>query len=502
MVAAVMALSTWVWPQVKAGGSGGTTSVALVTAKKQLVRGQLQEAETSLWGVLSSDPNNEEALRMLGAVRVKQNRFPEAEALFRRVVQINAKSAAGLRDLGEALAIQNKIPEAIDQYKKAEELAPHDTDVKVELARLYVSTGQFQPALATLDDVPAARFPLEALPVKAAALIAVGKREAASSLIDRAKGSAVVEGEIAEVFLEGRLPDEALRALALIPSGNARQSARYLYLKGRALAAKGQSEAARSTLRQAVAADPKSADALVALAELYANENQHSDAMAALEKARAIHPDSLPVLRHLVVEATKAGDSKMSVNAASDLADKSPDNAGDLYLAGAAMLQQNVQGASSVLEKYVALRSDNAKAWMGLGMAYVQQERYVQARKPLERAIELDPTLAEAHYELGVVAKNEANAGEAIDHLQKAVQLEPRHASAYRTLGSLYLQGGDLEKSRDALEHAEAIDPNNLQTQYDLGLVLNKLGRTELARQHMEQYRKLKEAQGPGERRD
>src|SRR5579864_5406511 len=88
----------------------------------------------------------------------------------------------------EALAIQNKTPEAIDQYKKAEELAPHDTDVKVELARLYVSTGQFQPALATLDDVPTARFPLEALPVNAAALIAVGKREAASNLIDRAKG--------------------------------------------------------------------------------------------------------------------------------------------------------------------------------------------------------------------------------------------------------------------------------------------------------------------------
>jgi hypothetical protein len=35
-----------------------------------------------------------------------------------------------------------------------------------------------------------------------------------------------------------------------------------------------------------------------------------------------------------------------------------------------------------------------------------------------------------------------------------------------------------------------------VQTEYDLGLVFNKLGKTELARQHMEQFRKLKLAGG------
>jgi Flp pilus assembly protein TadD len=80
--------------------------------------------------------------------------------------------------------------------------------------------------------------------------------------------------------------------------------------------------------------------------------------------------------------------------------------------------------------------------------------------------------------------------------LQRALQLQPKHAGALRILGNLYLQSGELEKAQETLERAEVVDPNNVQTEYDLGLVFNKLGKTELARQHMEQFRKLKQAGG------
>ena len=475
---------------------------SLTAAKSQLTHGDLQGAETSLWSVLQSDPDNEEALILLGTIRGRQQRFAEAEALFRRVLQINPKSVAAHRSLGKALAVQDKVPEAIVQYKAAEALSPHDDALKVELARLYAGSGQFEQAVTTLEGIPQARFPVEAIPVKAASLIAVGRKGDAIRLIEPAQGSPSAELDLAQVFLDSKLPDEALRSLEMASTGFKRRPARFYYLKGRALATKGETGAAVAVLRQGLVEDPKSADVLVALAEIYSEENKHNDAVAALEKAQALNPDALPVLRHLVVEATKAGNRPAALDAASALSDKSANNPDDLYLAGAAMLEQNVQGASMVLEKYVALRPDNAKAWMGLGIAYVQQEHYAQARKPLERAIELDSTLAEAEYQLGLVAKNEAKADEAIQHLQRALQLQPRHAGALRTLGNLYLQSGNLEEARKALESAEAIDPNNLQTEYDLGLVLNKLGKTELARQHMERFRKLKEAQGPSDRHD
>lgn len=487
------------------GGFGGlrlaaaqaskTASPGLAEAKMQLAHQDLAGAEKSLWTVLSADPNDQEALTLLGVIRGKQQRYPEAEALFRRILQINPKSAEGHRNLGKILAVQNKMPDAIAELKAAGDLAPHDIGLKVERANLYAANGQFPEALTVLDAIPSAKFPLDAIRVKAACLVSEGKATEADHLVDQARGSPATELDLAEVFLDGNLPDKALRALDVASQGFKQRPPRFYSLKGRALAAKGQVIPARTALNQALAGDPHSSEALITLAEIDSAENKHVDAVEVLKKAQARNPDSLLILRHLVEEATKAGDTKAALEAASALSERSPNNAEDLYLSGAAMLNQNVQGASSILEKYVALRPENAKGWMGLGIAYVQQERYSQAREPLEKALSLDPTLAEAEYELAIVAKNDGKLDEAIRHLERAQQLQPNHVNALRMLGNLYLAMGQLEKARAALERAEAIDPNNMRTEYDLGLVLNKLGETELARQHMEQFQKLKAAQ-------
>jgi tetratricopeptide (TPR) repeat protein len=469
-------------------------------AQSQLARGELADAETSLWTLLTANPNDEAALTLLATIRGRQQRYPEAEALFHRVLQLNANSLAAHRGLGSVLIAEDRADEAIEQCKAALDLAPNDLGLKVEIAHLYAGGGQFQQALSVLQTIPQNRFPTEAIPVKAASLLALGRGAEASRLPEQAKNSSSAELDLAEVFLDAKLPDQALRSLEFAGAILKRRSPRFYYLQGRAARAMGQTEAALGSLKQALASDPNSVETLIAIAELRADQGQHKDAVSELQKALRLSPDNVVVLRHLVVEATKAGDGQAALDAASALADKGPENADDLYLAGAAMLQQNSAGASTVLEKYVALRADNAKAWLGLGMAYVQQHKYSEARAPLERSLKLDPNSSEAEYQLGVVAKNVGTSDEAIPHFERAVKLQPRHAKALWNLGNLYLQSGDLQKAQENLQLAEAIDPNNLETEYDLGLVLSKLGKPELAREHFDRYRKLKEAQPPADR--
>lgn len=489
-------------PQVRKDASAGSqkTGDSLAKARTQFAHGDLGGAETSLWTVLATNPDQEQALTLLGTIRGRQQRYTESEALFRRVLQINANSGMAHRGLGSAFIAENHIDDAIEQYKAAMDLAPEDLGLKVEVAHLYAGRGQFPQALALLQAIPQNRFPAEAIPVKAASILAVGKSADVLPLVEQAKGFPLAEIELAEVFLDAKLPDQALRCLAFAAENLKRRPARFYYLQGRALQAKGEPRLALVALQQALVADPKSADTLVALAELYAVQNRHGDAVTALQKALTLAPDNVVVLRHLVVEATKTGKGQAALDAASELAAKSPDNPDDLYLAGAAMLQENSAAASTVLEKYVALRTDNAKAWLGLGMAYVQQQKYSEARGPLEHSVRLDPKIAEAEYQLGVVAKNEGGSAEAIQHFQRAVTLQPQHAKALWSLGNLYLQSGDLQKSQEALQSAEVIDPNNLETEYDLGLVLGKLGKTAMAREHFERFRKLKDAQPPAAR--
>lgn len=479
--------STYAWPQKEQTNRPSPVAAA----RAQISRGQLDGAEKTLWTVLSSDPNQPEALTLFGIVRGRQKRYAEAEALFRRVLQLEPTSLLAHRNLASALIAQNKPDAAIEEYKEVIKLAPQDQAAKLELAHLYLGRGEFAEALSTLAGIPRNRFPPDAIPAQAASLLGLGRREEAAALIPRTKRSPALAAELAEVFLDGNAPEYAIQAADAALAGSQRAPARLYYLKGRALQATGNSSAALSNLRQALARDPKSVDTLVAIAALEASRNNHAKALALLKRAYALQPTSTAVLRPLVVEGIKGGDSKAALVAAQTLAENS-DNLDDLYLAAAAMLDgQNFTTATSIFEKYVSQRPNDSKGFLGFGMALLAQQHYEEGSKALERSLQIDPNQPDAEYQLGIVANHKGAGPEAVQHFERAVQLQPRHAKALASLGEQYLQIGHLDKANRVLEGSVALNPNNAKAQYDLALVLFKLGKTEEAKQHMERSRAL-----------
>ncbi len=479
---------------------GRTTSTSPVaTARVEISRGQLDAAEKTLWTVLSYNPNDSDALTLLGIVRGRQKRYAETEALFRRVLQLEPKSLVAHRNLAEALMAQNKPEAALEEYKEVVKLAPQDYAAKLELAHLYLGRGEFAEALSNLASIPKDHLPLDAIPTQAAALLGMGRREEAAALIPRAKQSPGIAAELAGVFLDGNAPEYAIQTVDAALAGSQHAPARLYYIKARALQATGNSSAALIDLRQALSRDPKSVDALLAIAALEASRNKHEESLEFLKRAYALQPDSSAVLHPLVVEAMKAGETKTALRAAQALADKNPENLDDLYLAAAVMLEgQDYATASSIFEKYVSQRPDDSKGFLGLGIAQLAQQHYQEATKALERSLQIDPKLADAEYQLGVAADRKGSAAEAMQHFERAVQLQPHHAKALASLGEQYLQAGDLEKAHTVLERSASVNPNDPKAQYDLALVLSKLGKTEEARQHMDRSRALKTAEDMG----
>jgi tetratricopeptide (TPR) repeat protein len=467
----------------------------LSTAKAQLARGDLNSAENALWSVLGADPTNEQALTMLGIVRGRQQRYAEAEALFRRVLQLNPKSIVASRNLAGALLAQDKADDAIRQYNQAIQLSPQDSDLKIEVAKLNLGRGDFAGALSTLETIKPDRFPPSAVPLKAASLLGVGRRSDAEGLIPRVKGSPGAALHLAQVFVTANDADAALKTLSLVNPVPKGAAAQVYYLKGRALRQKGQAVPAITSFRQALAADPKSVETLVAMAEIFAGESKHADSLTMLEKARELSPDSREVLRHLIVEAMEAGQNDRGLQAAQDLQRKSSE-LDDRFLIASVMIQQKQYlPATHILEDYVTQRPEDAKAYLGLGMAYLNLLRYADARQALEHSLQIKPDLAEAEYQLGLVAGQQGNRQEATQHWQRAVALQPHHAQALFSLGTMYLESGNLAEAESAFRQSLATDPSNMKTEYDLALVLNKLGKSEEAKQHFERYRKMQEAE-------
>jgi superkiller protein 3 len=481
-------------PQTSAAkGSEGKTSLA--EAKAQLSKDDLAGAEKTLWSLLSSEPNNEEALTLLGIIRGRQERFAESEALFRRALQIDPKSLVAVRNLANALLAQDKTNEAIAQYKQAEKLAPQDATLKTDLARLYISNGNFTEALAELNQIPPSHLPAEAVGMKAASLIGVGKNSEAESLAIQAKGNLAIALDLADVYVTAKLPDAALRVLKQPAFAGKKLPAHYYQLLGEASRQKGDVTGALSAFRQAATEDPKSVDALIGMAQIYASQRRPTESLSALEKARALSPDSPLVLRAVIIEAMQIGHNAEALAAAEQLPQHSKEPQ-DLYLAASVMVQEKrYTPASHLLEDYTAQRPDDPKGFLGLGMAHLGLLHYPEARKALEHSLEMDPNQAEAEYQLGQVAAQQGNRSEAIQHLERAVQLQPNHAKAQFTLGTYYLESGELEKAQVALTRAAAADPTDPKTEYDLGLVLNKMGKAQEAKEHMARYRQLEQAQ-------
>ena len=394
---------------------------AIATAQAQLKAGDLAAANDTLLTLLSSQPDNTQALLLLGTVRGHQERFAEAEVLLQRVLRSEPDSLIAHRNLAYALLSQNKLPEAAAQYDMAATLDPRDIELKVSSAQVRVRLAQFDAALQVLASIPATKLSLSAVPVKAAALLGLDRRAEAEAQIPLARNSAETTMELAEVFLGANLPDDALKSLET-PALEAKPNARYYYLRGRAFNEKGNLQMSLKDFRQALAQDPKSLVTLLAMAEIYSLQGNHPASASFLQKAQALDPKSPPLLRHLVQETMQAGQNTAAVQAATMLEaeTKGPD---DEYLLASVLLQdQQYDAAGPVLERYLGQRPEDARALAGLGVVYLNQRHYPEARKALEQALRIQADFPEAEYNLGIVAMKEGRGQDAISYLEKFVR--------------------------------------------------------------------------------
>ena len=475
-------------------GSSATSS-PLASAKQELAKGNLQVAETAVWTLLSTNPNDTQALTLLAQIRSNQQRFPEAESLLRRVIQLDPKAISPRLNLAETLLAQQKMEDAVREYEEAQQINPASSEIKVELARLYLIKGDSEKTLLTLNQIPAARFPPIAIPIKVAGLLASGRKADALVVAYKAPKQLPLSMALAEVFLHGNLPDEAQRILRGVGPSTKSFPAHYYYLEGQAYMGLRQADKAEASFRKANTIEPKSVEIVMALAESFAMQNKHAESVAQLQRARDLAPDSVPVFHHLIIEAEAAGQNKVAADAARLLAQQDPDNLDNIFLASAAMLQGNDSiGALAVLKNYTAKRATDAKGWLALGMAYLIQKDYPAAREALEHSAQIQPNQPETEFQLGVLSDAESKQQEAVQHFERVLQIQPTHAGAWSKLGALYLQQGELTKAENALQRSAEQDANNPDTQYKLAMVLGKMGKPEEARQHMRRFQELKNA--------
>jgi len=111
-------------------------------------QGKLQEAEGIYRKVLTLDPQNVDALRLLATVASEMNQFADAEALLIRCVTIAPDFARAWSELSRAQLKTEQFEQAMASAKKALSLDPHSAAAFCDLGNTYSKIGNFEHACA------------------------------------------------------------------------------------------------------------------------------------------------------------------------------------------------------------------------------------------------------------------------------------------------------------------------------------------------------------------
>jgi cellulose synthase operon protein C len=473
----------------------------LANFEKSIEQGRLAETERPLLDYALANPQNVEALELVGRLRLRQGRLEEAKALYRRVLTLDPKLASAKINYGIILFETGETDEArrvLSEINQAEIVNPA---ARLNLAKALTLVGEFQKSLAVIENLPTSAKNSEALPVLAVCYLKLGERAKLDTLIPLAKKAVVSKPgaalRFAEVLMTAGMNQPAIELLRALTTASPKNVPALILLAQAEIYAKNFT-GARSLLNRAAMLQPPSAEVLFTQAMLEKAQGNASAALDLLNKALSLSPNSTAVLSEIVIAAMRANQARKAVEAAEKLLVLNRNEPEFLYLHGAASLQNgNTDAAQKSLESYMQARPEDSRGCLALGLALAaRRDQIERARQQLWHCLEINPANFEARYQLGLSYKAQGDTAKAIQLLEETVAAAPDYPLALRDLGTVYLQAGEEAKARIVLEKAVTLDPNDSETHFQLSRLYNLIGEPALAKKHLDLFQKLRNAGG------
>jgi len=348
-----------------------TPGQALILAEQKRRHGFLADADELTRRAVVADPDNAEAMHMLGIIAHQSGKTAEAIDHIRRAIAIKPDVALYHANLGEMCRLAGRIDEAIAAGRRAIEINPNYAGALSNLGIALFDQGKFDEALGLYD---------RAITLESNFAQAYSNR---GNALQRVKRFAEAEKDYR-------------RAIELQP--NFADAWNNL---GTCMRELKRSEEAETVYRKALEFAPNNPDTLDNLAL----------ALKDLERL----DEAADLMRHALTIESR--DEKLFVHYATVLLD-----------------QHKVDEAATANERALALNANNHDAVNLAGRIAFERGDLAAALVHYRRALTLKPDLADAYNNMGNVLKELGQLQEAQDAYLQAIRLDPNIAGVYVNL--------------------------------------------------------------------
>jgi tetratricopeptide (TPR) repeat protein len=454
-------------------------------------------------------PRSAEAHNWLGVALSEKSDLPGAIAELRKAVALDPKYGRAYTNLGSVLAKSGDFTEAVAVFQKALALEPNSQAAHLNLGMALRDKGDLDAALEHLRPVVAAD------PTNASIQYELGQTlRQRGDLMDAVAAfekALEIEPELREAYYALGMALKQQSASFRKPSSSATSPAEDLYKRAGDSAARGELNAAREGLAEALRLDENHAGAHNLLGFILGQQGDLPAALAHLERAVALQRESSEAHYNLGVALWYSGSKERAVSELRESVRLDPAaGASDAFLGTALRERGEFAAARASLQRAIALLPPTAAVYVDLGITYLRASEPDKALGQLEAGLNLpspsvprpdwDSAIAglrqalaakpvrtdnapddripeqwagEAHNVLGrLLGRSGADSSQVAAEFREAIRLRPDFAEAYNQLGLVLIQSGDDDGGIAALREAVRISPDYADAHDNLGAAL------------------------------
>ena len=353
-----------------------------VSANKEKLLGNTEDAIRLFKKCLQIDPNNAAAAYELSIIALNANDFQNAELYSRKAYTLNPDNEWYAIIFVESLQRNKKPGEAIKIYQKLIKNLPDRTDIYYDFADCYLRMNKPVDAIEIYNELEKkiginAELSLQ----KEKIYVRMGKLEKAVEEINKLIATA---------------PDEA----------------KYYGILAELYAANNRDVEAVDTYQKALKMDPDNAYINLSLSEYYRQKRDYAKGFIYLEKA--FNSEELDI------------DSKVKILLS--------------YYVVSEKSEELKSQSLSLCEMLIKAHPKDAKAYSIAGDFYYRDKKLEKAKEYFSKAVELDKSKYVIWNQLLIIESELQQFQEMIKHGKEAVELFPNEPTVYLLLGIAYLQ--------------------------------------------------------------